>query len=168
MAESLSEADYRALLSCAGRFAREGGVTEPRDLVHDSYLRSRTATGEVVPPLPYLRAAIATTAADAGRRSRVRAHASLDRPVGEGGATLGELLPDPADTAAAAETRLALAAVLARARTDRRVALLVAVGLGHSGAELARGLGLPRATVGTRLHRGRQALAEAGLGEVLV
>lgn len=68
--------------------------------------------------------------------------------------------PDPADLAAAGETRTAIGVALERLPPDQRAAIVLRYYLGLSEAEMAARLAVPPSTVKWRLHAARRRLRD--------
>lgn len=140
---------YPRLLAMARRYAREGQIVEPEDLAHEAWLRTRRAGRLGLPDdelRRYLWAAIHAAAVD-GRRKR----APLAGPV-------ADWTPAPGSVEEEVAIRCALAPILALARRDPRVNLLVAYATGIGVAELATRTRRALPAVKSAMHRARRAL----------
>lgn len=110
----------------------------------------------------YLRAVIRSVVIDYQRRhARHGRHTSLDEPGEEGGAALSELLPDATDleqTLLELERRERVQWELEKLPERFRQPLVMYYQGGLSHSDIAEQLQIPKNTVTTRIHRGREQI----------
>ena len=107
----------------------------------------------------YLRSIVRSVTIDHLRREHRRESASLDTPVEDGDTTLGELLPAPEDLEQSLVDSECLDLVQRAVRElpERfREPLVLYYREGLSQGDIAERLGIPKNTVTTRIHRGRE------------
>ncbi len=171
--EALLERYRRLVYAIASRYGASADDTE--DLYTEVWLKLQQQIGGYRPKESfrgYLRAVIRSVVVDHRRREgRHEDHRSLDSAVDEDGPSLAEQLPDGTDLEQdllQAET-LDLVQRAVRELPDRfREPLLLYYrdGLGHGA--IGERLGVPKNTVTTRIHRGREQVrrqVERWLGE---
>jgi len=132
------------------------------DIVQAAFLRAYERIGQFDSKRPFgpwfLRSVVNDAVKAAARRER---QVALEGESSDG-ATLAELLADPAPgpvgRAEAAETRQAIRDALGRLSPAQRAAVVLRYYLGLSEAELAEELACPPGTVKWRLHAARQRL----------
>lgn len=148
--EALFESEYPRVVAIAARILGDRGEAE--DVAQDVFLQLHRRRDAPVPNASaWLHAAAAHSALNAIRSRRRRASRELrwaaDPPPGN----------DPAEAAAAAETRRLVRSALARVRPRHAEVLALRHG-GLSYAEVADALGVRVSHVGTMLRRAETAL----------
>ena len=142
-----------------GRF-EAGGESDFEDVVQDVAL-TLFERADLHAPLErlagYVFRAVRNRIVDLYRRRKLRRAVSLDQPAGDGGGTLGEVLPDPGaqveDVAARTELRARLVAALERLSPAQRAVWLATEVEGYTFRELSELWGVPVGTLLARKHR---------------
>ena len=146
---------YARCVAYARRVCPPDPALEPADLVHAAWVKVGARLDTTRPDdvqVAYLRLIIGQIATDYRRRLKWRAL----------GGVVDERHPDPARFEGAALDRVLLAPLLAAARTDAALALLVLYGSGWAWGEIGAATGVPTNTAKTRAHRWRQANVRMG------
>ena len=144
-----------------GRFVKRNvGPTDCGDIVHDVFL-TLVRTAQAYDGRPNARPFLIGIAAQLVRQKRQRFARIARALAGFAAILVGSTRRTPEDAASNAQLMTAFKAALSTLSEEKRLVFLMIEAEGLCGNEVAEALGIPVATVWTRLHYARCELREA-------